>query len=117
MLQVNRLSLSLSVWTLIPVKPYPLHPLNNLFNGFFCRAFPVSILNPQYKLPAIVSGKEIVEKSSPHTADMQIPSWTWGKSYSNLIHKFYPFQRNPIYSFILPERVYGISLERIKFMN
>jgi hypothetical protein len=80
-------ALSLAEGTFVPIKPNPLHSLNNGLDGFICRAALVRIFDTKDKHALLLARKKPIEEGGANTTDVENPSRARRKSDSDLTHR------------------------------
>ncbi len=68
------------LWSLVPVDADPAKAFENALDGIVDVPFPVSIIDTQNELPAMMPSQQPVKQGRPHPADVQKPGRARGKA-------------------------------------
>jgi hypothetical protein len=67
---------------LVELNAEPLETLDDILLGARHETVRVSILDTEYQVAAMLLGKQVIIQCGTHTANMQSPCRTWGKTHS-----------------------------------
>ena len=84
MLFVDCHALGLAERALVPVKPKPLHAVEDDLDGLIGGTGLVRVLDPEDELSAVVAGEEPVEERGAYAANVQSAGRAWCKTDTNI---------------------------------
>src|SRR3990172_7601057 len=77
--------LCLAVWSLVPVKTEPLHPLDDCLYGLVSRTGLVCVFDAQDEDTFVVTGEQPVKQGCPDAAYMEVAGRARCKSYADVV--------------------------------